>query len=92
EDKCQYFRREVMFLGHTVKASGIAAGPKIHDITRMAPPANQKKLQSFLGYINCFQSYILEWAADAASLYALIGSHFHWTSEAAEAFRVARKL
>ena len=51
--KCQFFRAEVMFLGHKISASGIEPDPaKIQAVQEWALPTNVKEMQSFLGFVN----------------------------------------
>ena len=48
--KCQFFRKEVKFLGHVVSAEGIATDPdKISAIVNRDTPTTVKELQSFIG-------------------------------------------
>ncbi|BFF99865.1 uncharacterized protein DMAD_00003 [Drosophila madeirensis] len=48
-EKCQFFRKELRYLGHKVTADGICTDPeKVAAIAELKPPANVKELRQYL--------------------------------------------
>ena len=48
--KCQFFQRQVTYLGHVVSNAGVAVDPdKVARIRNWPTPANVSELRSFLG-------------------------------------------
>ncbi len=57
--KCHLFRKEVLFLGHTVSAQGIATNPKLVEVIRnWKTPTNVKEMLAFLGLTNYYRRFI----------------------------------
>ena len=68
--KCQFFRAEVLFLGHKISASGIEPDPaKIQAVQEWALPTNVKEVQSFLGFVNFYRDFISHAGELMAPLY-----------------------
>ncbi len=56
--KCEFWLREVSFLGHVVSASGIRVDPsKISAILNWKPPRNITKVRSFLGLASYYRRF-----------------------------------
>ena len=91
---CQFFRREVEFLGHLVAKGGrkplVSAAMKL---SKFPKPTTITELQRFLGSINFYRSYIPNMAQLAAPLYELTrkGSKFVWCHLCDEAFDTLRQ-
>ena len=79
--KCQFFKREVEFLGKLVSGNGIAIAPDKLEAEKTRPvPTDSKQLFSFLGFMNHHRNHIKDFAKVSSDLYAL--SHaktFTWT-------------
>ena len=79
--KCQFFKREVEFLGKLVSGNGIAiASDKLEAEKNRPVPTDSKQLFSFLGFMNYHRNHIKDFAKVSSDLYAL--SHaktFTWT-------------
>ncbi|GAB5053510.1 hypothetical protein PESHB5_00080 [Pediococcus parvulus] len=57
--KCEFWLREVSFLGHVVSASGIRVDPsKISAILNWKPPRNITEVQSFLGLAGYYRRFV----------------------------------
>lgn len=57
--KSQFFRSQVLFLGHIISKEGIRMDPdKIRTIQNFQPPKNRKQVQVFLGFINFYRKHI----------------------------------
>jgi len=48
--KCEFWLKEVSFLGHTVSNGGLAVDPKkVQDVLSWKPPKDVSEIRSFLG-------------------------------------------
>ena len=92
--KCKFLEKEIEFLGHKINKSTIS--PICNNITKINNfpiPNTKKKLQSFLGMVNYYRSYIKDMAELANPMYALLKKEFEWNKEAEEAFyKIKEKL
>ena len=65
-EKCQFLRREVIYLGHKCSEKGVLPDPeKVKCVEDIPPPRNVKELQSVLGILNYYRKFI-ENAAEIA--------------------------
>jgi len=71
--KCEFFKRELKFLGHVVSARGIYPDPaKVAVIRDWPTPKTVMELRAFLGLANFFRKYIQGYAATCAPLNNLL--------------------
>ena len=62
-DKCEFFRKDVEFLGHTVTPHGIKPNPsKLIAIEKYPIPKTTKEIKSFLGLIGYYRRFISNYA------------------------------
>lgn len=84
-DKCQFSRREIQFLGHIINATGIKADPhKIEAIQRMREPGNLKELRTFLGLVNQMGRFTSKIADLTKPLRELLSKSAMWTWDTAQ--------
>ena len=78
--KCEFFRREVEFLGRTVSSGGVEMGKQYIEAVQEWPvPVNSKAVERFLGFANYHRNFIPRFSEIAAPLYALTGKRaFRW--------------
>jgi hypothetical protein len=70
--KCQFFRKEVKYLGHVVSAEGVATDPdKISAIVNWDTPTTAKELQSFMGLAGYYRRFVPGFSQIAAPLHRL---------------------
>ena len=79
--KCEFWLREVSFLGHIVSAEGIRVDPvKIKAIMNWKPPRNVTEVRSFLGLASYYWKFVQGFSVIASSLTKLLrkGVKFEW--------------
>ena len=78
--KCEFMKHQLVYLGHVVKAGGVAPDPsKVAAIAQLPPPSDVSKLRSFLGCANFYERFVKGYARIAAPLTDLLGSGVVWT-------------
>ena len=71
--KCEFWLREVTFLGHVVSAEGIMVDPqKIEAILEWKPPNSVTEIRSFLGLAGYYRRFVEGFSVLAAPLTKLI--------------------
>lgn len=91
--KCEFFKPQVEFLGHTVSADGI--GPekaKVTAVHEWPTPINVKDVRSFIGFANYYRRFIPKFAHIATPLTDLTKQNvpFTWGTPQQEAFDTLR--
>jgi hypothetical protein len=88
-EKCEFVRKEIIFLGQVISHGTIAPGPdKIEAIRRYERPATVKQLQSFIGLASYYRKYIKDFSKIASPLHGAITSknRLQWRDECEQAF------
>ncbi|KAL5701100.1 hypothetical protein ACHQM5_026475 [Ranunculus cassubicifolius] len=88
QQKCQFARSELEYLGHVISASGISADPmKISAIQSWPQPSTVRGLRGFLGLTGYYRRFIRHYGSVAKPLTALLKKdNFVWTPDAIQAF------
>lgn len=92
-DKCEFLRREVMYLGHLITDSGVQPDPKkIIAVSEFPVPKNPKDIKSFLGLAGYYRRFIDNFSKLCLPLNKLLRKdvEFNWTSSQQEAFDVIK--
>ena len=92
--KCNFFQREVAFLGHVVTPDGVACDPaKTETVSNWLAPQTVTEVRSFLGLASYYRRFINGFATIASPLTALTekGRTFFWSEECSHAFEVLKK-
>jgi len=99
--KCEFFKPEVIYLGHLVSENGIATDPEKTEAVRTWPiPKNTKDVRKFLGFTGYYRRFIKGYAQIVRPLNDLLIGHsttrkkksskkeapFVWEKEQQEAF------
>ena len=82
KSKCNFFSKEIQYLGHILTATGIGPLPsKTHAIQHMQPPTTHKQVQAFLGLVRYYRKFIKGFIKIAKPLTLLTRQHvkFEWT-------------
>lgn len=62
-DKCQFAKQTLNFLGHTISSDGIQTDQdKLKSITSMLIPKDENSIKSFLGFSGYFARHISSFA------------------------------
>ena len=87
--KCDFWLKEVSFLGHIVSAEGIRVDPaKIEAVVNWKSPQNVTKVRSFLGLAGNYRRFVRCFSVIASPLTKLLrkGIKFEWTYKCQNSF------
>ncbi|MFN9965217.1 MAG: reverse transcriptase domain-containing protein, partial [bacterium] len=71
--KCDFFKQELLYLGHIISADGIKPDPKkVEAVKNFPKPTTVQTLKSFLGMVNWFHRSIKDLAKVASPLTDLL--------------------
>jgi hypothetical protein len=93
--KCQFWIKEVPFLGHVVSAEGIAVGPgKVKEVWEWKPPISVSEVWSFLGLAGYYRRLIPNFSKIAKPITELLkkGNKYVWSEACDEGFKQLKKL
>jgi transposase InsO family protein len=78
-DKCEFFQSEVNFLGHVIKAGGIAVQQhKVDSIAKWPVPHSVKDVRSFVGLATYYHRFVHNFASLCAPLTDLTRKDMPW--------------
>ena len=80
--KCNFFTKEIQYLGHILGVEGIKLVPaKTEAIKAMHPPVNPKQVRAFLGLVGYYRKFIKNFTKIAKPLTVLtrMDVKFKWT-------------
>jgi hypothetical protein len=92
--KCEFWLREVQFLGHVLSAEGVAVDPgKVKDILNWKPLISVHEVRSFLGMAGYYRRFIPDFSKVAKPITELLKNQikFIWSPECEKAFRILKK-
>ncbi|KAD3336725.1 hypothetical protein E3N88_32244 [Mikania micrantha] len=92
--KCDFWLRQVSFLGHVVSADGIMMDPtKIEAITKWPRPTSATEVRSFLGLAGYYRRFIEGFSVIALPLTQLLrkGVKFSWNDDREKSFEELKK-
>ncbi len=92
--KCHLFYESVLLLGHKVSRLGLSTHhEKVKAILEVKAPSKLSELQTFLGMVVYFSSFIPFYASIAAPLFQLLrkGARWLWGPEQEYAFQAAKQ-
>ncbi|GKE99035.1 putative reverse transcriptase domain-containing protein, partial [Tanacetum coccineum] len=91
--KCEFWLREVQFLGHVINGNGIHVDPsKIKDVKNWKSPRTSTEVRSFLGLVGYYHRFIENFYKIAKSLTILTQKckTFDWGEEQELAFQTLK--
>ena len=87
--KCEFWLKQVGFLGHVLSAKGIAVDPsKVKDVLDWLLPATVSQIRSFLGLAGYYCRFIEGFSKIAKPMTELLKKDkmFEWTSDYEKSF------
>ena len=87
--KCDFWLKEVSFLGHIVSAEGIRVdSAKIEAIVSWKPPQNVTEVRSFLGLVGYYRLFVKGFSVIASLVTKLLrkGVKFEWDDKCQSSF------
>lgn len=88
-DKCEFLRREVVYLGHIIGEDGVKPDPsKIKAVKSFPTPKTATNIKQFLGLAGYYRRFIPQFSKIAKPLTTLLKKEvpFTWTTDQNEAF------
>nr|ABA97145.1 retrotransposon protein, putative, Ty3-gypsy subclass [Oryza sativa Japonica Group] len=82
--KCDFWLKEVQFLGHIVNAQGVAVDPaNVESVTKWTPPKTVTQVRSFLGLAGYYRRFIENFSKIAKPMTQLLKKEekFIWSAE-----------
>nr|XP_051201962.1 uncharacterized protein LOC127315520 [Lolium perenne] len=82
--KCEFWLKEVGFLGHVISAGGVSVDPsKIQSIMEKKAPTNQTEVRAFLGLAGYYRKFVEGFSSIARPLTQLLkkDKKFEWTDK-----------
>ena len=71
--KCNFFKKEVLYLGHLIGADGVATDPsKIAVVEKWPIPKTLKDLRSFIGFASYYRRYVPNFTQIASPLHRVV--------------------
>src|SRR5438128_12490298 len=87
--KCQFWLKEVYFLGHILLVKGVAVDPsKVQEVLDWKSPTSVTEIRSFLGLAGYYRRFIQDFSKIAKPMTKLLqkDTKFNWTSDCEAAF------
>jgi hypothetical protein len=92
--KCEFWLKEVSFLGHIISQGGISVDPsKVKDVLSWRTPQNVSDIRSFLGLVGYYRRFIEGFSKISKPMTELLanGNTFEWTSRRETSFQELKK-
>ncbi|GKB42616.1 putative reverse transcriptase domain-containing protein, partial [Tanacetum coccineum] len=92
--KCEFWLKEVQFLGHVVNRDGIHVDPsKVESVKNWKTPESSTEIRSFLGLTGYYRRFIENFSKIAKPLTLLTQKNktYVWGDEQDEAFRIMKE-
>ena len=93
--KCDFWLKEVSFLGHIVSAEGIRVDlAKIEVVVNWKPPRSVTEVRSFLGLAGYYRRFVKGFSIIASPLTRLLrkGVKFEWTDKCQDSFEQLKEM
>lgn len=91
--KCNFLKKEVLYLGHVVSAEGIKPDPdKIRVVKDYPQPLNSDEVRRFVAFTNYYRKFIPNFAQITAPLNSLCKKNvkFEWTTQCQNSFQTIK--
>ena len=94
-EKCEFLKKEVMYLGHSISAEGLRkTEDKVKSILDAKRPTNLTELRAFLGLVNYYGKFVKNIIDILNPMYELLKNNkeFHWSQNCEIAFNKIKKI
>ena len=91
---CDFFKREIHYLGHLISTEGISPLPnKLDCIQHMSVPKNMKEIKQFLGLTGYYRKFVPRFADISRPLTSLTkkDQKFEWTPACQKSFNLLKE-
>jgi hypothetical protein len=92
--KCDFWLKEIKFLGHTISQAGIVVDPdKVQEVMNWKPPTNVRQIRSFLGLAGYYRRFIPDFSRIVKPITELLmkEAKFVWGQKCEDAFHALRQ-
>nr|AAR06317.1 putative polyprotein [Oryza sativa Japonica Group] len=92
--KCDFWLKEVQFLGHIVNAQGVAVDPaNVESVTKWTPPRTVTQVRSFFGLAGYYRQFIEKFSKIAKPMTQLLKKKekFIWSAECNRSFEELKR-
>lgn len=92
--KCEFLKKEILYLGHIITAEGILPDPEKIRVLRDYPvPTNSNEVKRFVAFANYYRKYIPNFSQKSAPLNNLSRKNvpFVWTSDCQNSFETLKE-
>jgi hypothetical protein len=92
--KCDFWLKEIKFLGHTISQVGIAVDlDKVQEVMNWKPPTTVRQIRSFLGLAGYYRRFIPDFSRIAKPITELLKKEakFVWGQKCEDAFHTLRQ-
>jgi hypothetical protein len=92
--KCDFWLKEIKFLGHTISQDGIVVDPdKVQEVMNWKPPTTVHQIRSFLGLAGYYRKFIPNFSRIGKPMTKLLkkGAKFDWGQKCEDAFHTLRQ-
>ena len=92
--KCEFWLKQVDFLGHVISAEGVAVDPaKVESVLSWKQPKNVSEIRSFLGLAGYYRRFIEYFSRISKPMIQLIKteSKFEWTPACETSFQELKR-
>ena len=93
ESKCDFFKKEIHYLGHLISVSSIQPLPeKLDSIRNMPKPRSPKEIKQFLGLTGYYRKFVPRFSDMARPLTKLLAHDckFEWTKQCDISFQMLK--
>jgi hypothetical protein len=92
--KCDFWLKEIKFLGHTISQAGIAVDPdKVQEVMNLKPPMTVRQIRSFIGLAGYYRRFIPDFSRIAKPITELLKKEakFVWGQKCEDVFHALRQ-
>jgi hypothetical protein len=92
--KCDFWLKEIKFLGHTISQDGVSVDPKkVQEVMEWKPPTTIGQIRSFLGLAGYYRRFIPDFSRIAKPMTVLLkkGVKYEWSQKCEDAFHALRQ-